>query len=308
MAASVVYSTFGGRVVAESRGGVIRQYVPDNLGSTVALIDDAGNVTDTYDYWPYGEERVHVGTSTTPLTFLGTLGYFKDFLNMLYVRARHLRVDLTQWMTVDPLWPGQRAYGYVSSSPTEAADPSGTLAGPSCPPGHPSCTAAWRNCVMAYCLWCTSQKGVMRQLCTMLCDLYASGYSDACGKSRYPRRPEHWIPVHSSGPNSPIWIVPDGPITVPTLGSTNFGGSIGGCDNPDCSQESHVCAAAMISNTGLGVFPLPNIQACYGCCAKAGACANACAAGCPAALKLAMMYYAAQFGGPSGAGEGFEAL
>ncbi|MHB8637348.1 MAG: hypothetical protein ACYC96_12835 [Fimbriimonadaceae bacterium] len=125
MAASVVYSTFGGRVVAESRGGVIRQYVPDNLGSTVALIDDAGNVTDTYDYWPYGEERVHVGTSTSPLTFLGTLGYFKDFLNMLYVRARHLRVDLTQWMTVDPLWPWQRAYGYARNTPETRTDPSG---------------------------------------------------------------------------------------------------------------------------------------------------------------------------------------
>ena len=127
MAASVVYSTFGGRVVAENRGGVIRQYVPDNLGSTVALLDTTGTVTDTYDYWPYGEERVHIGPSTTPLTFLGTLGYFKDFLNTLYVRARHLRVDLTRWMTVDSLYPKVRPYTYAGSAPAILTDPTGRI-------------------------------------------------------------------------------------------------------------------------------------------------------------------------------------
>ncbi|HLK14992.1 MAG TPA: hypothetical protein VKT78_09315 [Fimbriimonadaceae bacterium] len=126
---SVVFSTFGGRIVAENRGGVIRQYVPDNLGSTVALIDTGGTVTDTYDYWPYGEERVHTGSSTTPFTFCGALGYFKDFLDMLYVRARHLRVDLTQWMTIDRLWPRQTAYQYAVSCPTLYFDPSGAFLG-----------------------------------------------------------------------------------------------------------------------------------------------------------------------------------
>ena len=125
MAASVVYSTFGGRVIAENRGGFIRQYVPDNLGSTVALIDATGAVTDTYDYWPYGEERIHIGASATPMTFLGTLGYFGDFLNMLYVRARHLRVDLTRWMTVDRLWPHQRAFCYCGDSPSFRTDETG---------------------------------------------------------------------------------------------------------------------------------------------------------------------------------------
>ena len=125
---SVVYSTFGGRVLAENRGGVIRQYLPDPLGNTAALADTTGTITDTYTYWPYGEVRTHIGTSTTPLTFLGTLGYFVDSVKQLYVRARHLRVDLTQWMTVDPTWPSEGAYRYCRSTPTSAADPSGLFA------------------------------------------------------------------------------------------------------------------------------------------------------------------------------------
>ena len=125
MAMSVVYTTLGGRVVYENRSGVERSYLRGPLGNTVGLMDMSGNVTDTYDYWPYGETRVHTGSSKTPLTFLGTLGYLTDFLNMLYVRARHLRVDLARWMTVDPLWPGQPAYEYAQSSPGSLADPSG---------------------------------------------------------------------------------------------------------------------------------------------------------------------------------------
>jgi len=127
MAMSVVYTTLGGRVVYENRGGTERSYLRDPLGNTVGLMDMSGTVTDTYDYWPYGEERVHTGSSITPLTFLGTLGYFKDFLNMLYVRARHLRGDLTRWLTIDRLWPLTRPYTYASSAPTMRADPSGAF-------------------------------------------------------------------------------------------------------------------------------------------------------------------------------------
>ncbi len=57
MAMSVVYSNFGGELVAETRGGVGRIYVPDTLGSTMEMTDDSGNVTDTFEYWSYGEER-----------------------------------------------------------------------------------------------------------------------------------------------------------------------------------------------------------------------------------------------------------
>ncbi len=56
------------------------------------------------------------------------IGYFKDILDKLfYVRARHLRVDLARWLTVDPLWPRQPGYVYASDSPASNADPSGLL-------------------------------------------------------------------------------------------------------------------------------------------------------------------------------------
>ena len=124
---SLVLTNIYGRIVHENRGGVERFYVPDPLGNTAALVDATGAVKDSWTYWPYGEVQNHAGSSTTAFTFLGTLGYFTDAIGRLYVRARYLESALTRWLTVDPLWPSQPAYTYVSSRPLRLIDPSGRL-------------------------------------------------------------------------------------------------------------------------------------------------------------------------------------
>lgn len=133
MAMSVVYATINGQIVSENRGGVISYYAPDNLGSTVALLDATGTVTDTFTYWPYGEIQSHVGSSVTPFTFCGTLGYYLDVPGtQSYIRARYLRQSTTRWQTLDELWPIQVGYGYAQAAPCLWADPSG--ASPCRPP------------------------------------------------------------------------------------------------------------------------------------------------------------------------------
>lgn len=71
MAASVVYTTFAGQIVSENRGGVVKEYLPDPLGSTIALANSSA-ITDTWDYWPYGEVMTRTGSTPTPFTFVGT--------------------------------------------------------------------------------------------------------------------------------------------------------------------------------------------------------------------------------------------
>ena len=128
MAMSAVYTNFCGMIVSETRSGVERDYVPDTLGSTAALVDNTEAVTDRWEYWPYGEVSQRTGASATPFTFVGMLGYFKDLVDkLLYVRARHLRVDLARWLTSDPLTPRAAPYRYCEDSPPRYNDPSGLL-------------------------------------------------------------------------------------------------------------------------------------------------------------------------------------
>ncbi|MBX3096224.1 MAG: hypothetical protein KF812_05125, partial [Fimbriimonadaceae bacterium] len=93
--------------------------------SVIKTTDASGNVTSTTKYWPFGEVRTSTGTNPSPWGFVGTLGYFKDTLTRLYVRARTYRADLSRWVTVDPLWPFQPAFIYVEALPTVYMDPSG---------------------------------------------------------------------------------------------------------------------------------------------------------------------------------------
>jgi RHS repeat-associated protein len=126
MAMSARVTNANGRIIAEKRNGQRRYHQHDALGNTIALIDDAGTVTNTFSYWPYGELRSPViGNLPTPFLYCGRWGYYTDTTGRIYVRARTYRPVFTRWLTVDPLWPWERAYGYGNTSPTVYIDPSG---------------------------------------------------------------------------------------------------------------------------------------------------------------------------------------
>ena len=133
MAMKVCYTVANGRILSENRGGVKRDYVPDPLGSTVALLDNTQTITDTFNYWPYGDIQSRTGTTPTPFQFVGTKGCYKDSASIntkTYVRARHYDVAKARWLTQDPIgfdggdW---NLYRYGRNSPKTWIDPSGLL-------------------------------------------------------------------------------------------------------------------------------------------------------------------------------------
>lgn len=125
---TVRYTVFDGEILSESRDGIKRDYVPDPLGSTVALLDSTQTKTDTFDYWPYGEESARSGVTQTRLTFLGTVGYYSRPGSRSYVRLRDLDPQLGRWLTCDPVGAarnGPSLYSYCFGSPVVLIDPTG---------------------------------------------------------------------------------------------------------------------------------------------------------------------------------------
>ena len=123
MSARVTNTVHG--MIAEKRGGSRRLHRHDPLGSVIGLINDSATTTDTYTYWPYGTLQASTGSTQQPWKFVGKYGYYTDSSTHTYVRARKYRKDLGRWLTVDPLWPEESAYGYAGSNPVSHADPSG---------------------------------------------------------------------------------------------------------------------------------------------------------------------------------------
>lgn len=125
---SARYTVIDGEVVAQERGGVRHQLVPDPLGSTVAHYDSAGTKTDAFSYWPYGESSGRTGITTAKFQYVGNAGYYQDSATKLYVRARFLDAKAARWITEDPMSFDSGdfdLYRYSMSNPTNLIDPSG---------------------------------------------------------------------------------------------------------------------------------------------------------------------------------------
>jgi len=127
---SVSYLTVEGEIISETRNGVESDYIPDPLGSTVALTNSSQTVTDTFSWWPFGELRSHTGSSGTPFGYGGTRGYAAaaNSASRYYVRAREMDPVTCRWMAPAPIpqqMAGEHPYAYVENRAVTFTDPSG---------------------------------------------------------------------------------------------------------------------------------------------------------------------------------------
>lgn len=102
----------------------------DPTGSTLALTNGAGAVTDSYAYTPYGE-TTSSGSTVNPFRYVGKLGVMDDGNGLQYMRARYYRPEVARFMSLDALAgavnnpQSLNRYAYVLGNPVMGADPSG---------------------------------------------------------------------------------------------------------------------------------------------------------------------------------------
>ena len=101
----------------------------DGLGSTRALTNNDGNVTDEYTYDGYGQLLNKTGTTTNNYLYTGE--QFVPELNAYYLRDRYYDQSIGRFISKDP-WEGEiqdprtlDGYQYGANNPIIYVDPSG---------------------------------------------------------------------------------------------------------------------------------------------------------------------------------------
>ncbi|HZD58914.1 MAG TPA: RHS repeat-associated core domain-containing protein, partial [Anaerolineae bacterium] len=125
------YYIYGLGLIAQEEAGVYKTYHFDKRGSTVALTDINGAITDTFQYSVYGELVKRNGTTSTPFLFNGMFGVMTDSNGLYYMRARYYNPEIKRFINQDVLLGsianGQslNRYAYVNGNPVSYVDPFG---------------------------------------------------------------------------------------------------------------------------------------------------------------------------------------
>ena len=119
-------STFAD-VPNHSRQNTTLTYHYDFRGSTVALTDGSGHVTDRMEYSRYATTTFRTGTNDTPFLFNGRYGVQTDPNGLLSMRTRSYNPYLCRFINADPsgFSGGLNFYAYANGNPVSNVDPFG---------------------------------------------------------------------------------------------------------------------------------------------------------------------------------------
>ena len=145
--AANAYYVYGlGLISRISAAGVASYYHFDTRGSTIALTDAAGTVTDKYAYDPFGNLTNSQGTTSNPFKYVGQYGVMDEGNGLHYIRARYYDAQIGRFINKDPKMGNDQdgqslnRYAYAQNNPVRFVDVSGfsrqEVAG--------SCSSLWK--------------------------------------------------------------------------------------------------------------------------------------------------------------------
>lgn len=127
-----IHSPDGRLLYAIEAGTNARHYYHfDEVGSTLFLTSDAGTITDSYAYRPYGELSNSSGSFENPFTFQGRFGVMTEGNTGLYLMRQRLYDSVTKRFLSreqfpDLMHPAKlNPYQYALCNPLEYVDPTG---------------------------------------------------------------------------------------------------------------------------------------------------------------------------------------
>ena len=123
---------YGTGLIMQVTGGEYATYHYDFRGSTVAITDGKGRVTDTFTYSPYGKLLGRTGTTDTPFLYNGMYGVETDDNGLYCMRSRYYNPTIMRFINQDVVQGSLdnaitlNRYAYANGNPITYLDPFGT--------------------------------------------------------------------------------------------------------------------------------------------------------------------------------------
>ena len=122
---------YGRALIGEEKCGEFKTYHFDSRGSTVAITNAIGNVTDTFKYDTYGKLIERTGNSFVIFGYNGRDGVVTDKNGLIYMRARYYSPEMRRFVNAD-IVAGEisnavtlNRFAYANGNPVSLIDPFG---------------------------------------------------------------------------------------------------------------------------------------------------------------------------------------
>ena len=125
---------YGRGLIGEETSGAFKTYHFDCRGSTIAITDTSGNITDSFAYDTYGKCISHTGTSNAIFGYNGRDGVVTDTNDLIYMRARYYSPDMKRFINADIVAGAisnaitLNRFAYANGNPVSLVDPFGLSA------------------------------------------------------------------------------------------------------------------------------------------------------------------------------------
>lgn len=116
----------GNRALAKKLGDSYYYYIYNGHGDVVMMVDEDGNVVNSYSYDPWGKITEQTETVENSIKYAGE--YYDDETGFIYLRARYYDPGVRRFIQEDPARDKWNWYSYCEGNPIKYIDPSGEVA------------------------------------------------------------------------------------------------------------------------------------------------------------------------------------